>query len=89
MEEVLTSLALSTSAQHKSTPYPKVTTIIFDEFIIETGTIHYLKDEVKALPRFLLHGGQVSGPDTGTHAVQRHLHHEPVLHQMAHHTDAG
>ena len=45
-------LALSTSAQHKSTPYPKVTTIIFDEFIIETGTIHYLKDEVKALLDF-------------------------------------
>nr|DAK67398.1 MAG TPA: DNA encapsidation protein [Caudoviricetes sp.] len=45
-------LALSTSAQHKSTPYPKVTTIIFDEFIIETGTIHYLKDEVKTLLDF-------------------------------------
>lgn len=45
-------LALSTSAQHKSTPYPKVTTIIFDEFIIETGAIHYLKDEVKTLLDF-------------------------------------
>ena len=39
------------SAQ-EHTPYPKVTTIIFDEFIIETGTIHYLKDEVKALLDF-------------------------------------
>lgn len=45
-------LALSTSAQHKSTPYPKVTTIVFDEFIIETGAIRYLKDEVKTLLDF-------------------------------------
>ena len=61
-----------------------MTTIIFDEFIIETGTIHYLEGRGQSTPSISTHGGQVSGPDTGTHAVQRHLHHEPVLHQMAH-----
>lgn len=38
--------ALSTSKIEKSNPFPKVTTIIFDEFIIDKGVYHYLPDEV-------------------------------------------
>ena len=43
---------LSTQASFKSTPFPDVTTIIFDEFIIDTtsGKQNYLKNE----PRLLL-----------------------------------
>ncbi|HWV46886.1 MAG TPA: phage DNA encapsidation protein [Nitrospira sp.] len=41
--------ALSVAQQMKSTAYPDVTLIIFDEFIIETGTnVSYLRDEVNA-----------------------------------------
>lgn len=39
-------MALSTSLQKKSVPYPKVTKIIFDEFIVNTTTQRYLKDEI-------------------------------------------
>lgn len=39
-------IALSTSNILKSTPFPKVKTIIFDEFILDTGIYHYLKNEV-------------------------------------------
>lgn len=41
-----TVMTLSTAIVQKSTPYPKVTNICFDEFLIETGVYHYLKDEV-------------------------------------------
>ena len=37
---------LSTSKIEKSSEYPSVTTIIFDEFIIDKGTYRYLADEV-------------------------------------------
>lgn len=40
------SQALSTSKVEKSNPFPKVKTIIFDEFIIDKGVYHYLPDEV-------------------------------------------
>ena len=39
-------VALSTSAILKSTSFPKVKTIIFDEFIIDTGAYRYLPNEV-------------------------------------------
>ena len=44
--------ALSTSQTLKSVSYPKVTKIIFDEFIIEKGSIHYLPNEVKIFNDF-------------------------------------
>lgn len=45
-------LALSTAGNVKSVPFPNVTTIIFDEFIIETGITRYLPDEVRKLLDF-------------------------------------
>lgn len=39
-------IALSGAATLKSVSYPKVTTMIFDEFIIETGSRRYLPGEV-------------------------------------------
>lgn len=41
-----TYMPLSTAKIEKSTPFPKVRTIIFDEFILDKGTHHYLPDEV-------------------------------------------
>lgn len=41
-----TYIALSTSKIEKSTPYPSVTKIIFDEFILDKGFHHYFPDEV-------------------------------------------
>lgn len=41
-----TAIGLSTAKIEKSTPYPKVKTIIFDEFILDKGYHHYLPDEV-------------------------------------------
>jgi len=38
-------ISLSTSQNQKSVAFPKVKTIIYDEFIIEKGAIHYLPDE--------------------------------------------
>lgn len=38
-------IALSTGQSQKSVSFPRVKTIIFDEFIIEKGAIHYLPDE--------------------------------------------
>lgn len=38
-------VALSTGQSQKSVSFPRVRTIIFDEFIIEKGAIHYLPDE--------------------------------------------
>ena len=40
-------LALSVSQQEKSTSYPNVTSIIFDEFIIDKSHIRYLTNEVE------------------------------------------
>jgi hypothetical protein len=40
------ALPLSTWLQNKSDSYPSVTTIIFDEFLIEKGNLHYLQNEV-------------------------------------------
>ena len=42
------AIALSTSMILKSTSFDKVTTIIFDEFIIDKGCYHYLPNEVEA-----------------------------------------
>lgn len=39
-------VALSKAAQLKSIPFPNVSMIIFDEFIIDTGLIRYLPNEV-------------------------------------------
>ena len=41
-------MTLSTAQQLKSTNFPDVYYIIFDEFIIEEGQGHYLKNEVKS-----------------------------------------
>lgn len=40
------SMTLSTAQNLKSTNFPKVKYIIFDEFIIESGQNHYLRNEV-------------------------------------------
>ena len=44
--------ALSTALIAKSDSFPNVETILFDEFLIETGTYHYLKNEVESLIGF-------------------------------------
>lgn len=44
--------ALSVAQSEKSSPYPNVTTIIFDEFILEPGLIQYIPDEVTVLMNF-------------------------------------
>lgn len=44
--------SLSTSQSYKSVAFPKVTTIIFDEFIIEKGGAHYLSDEANLFNDF-------------------------------------
>lgn len=46
-ETAIYFVALSTSRQLKSVNFPKVNKIIFDEFIIESGRITYLKNEVE------------------------------------------
>lgn len=46
------ALVLSTSKIKKSVPYPKVSTIIFDEFIIDKGVYKYLHDEVTCFLEF-------------------------------------
>lgn len=40
-------MALSTAQKQKSVAYPKVKTILYDEFIIEKGALHYLPNESK------------------------------------------
>lgn len=40
-------IALTTSMKLKSVAYPNVTTIVFDEFIIDKGKLGYLKNEVQ------------------------------------------
>lgn len=47
-------VALSNAQAQKSVAYPLVTTILFDEFIIEKGMLHYLPNEAKALNDFYL-----------------------------------
>lgn len=39
-------MALSTAHQYKSANFPNVKNIVFDEFLIEDGQSHYLKNEV-------------------------------------------
>ena len=46
-------VALSTSQQKKSVAFPKVSLIIFDEFLIDKGAIRYIPQEVKVLLDFL------------------------------------
>lgn len=41
------AIALSTSQKEKSTAFPDVNKIIFDEFIITNNTYHYLQNEVE------------------------------------------
>lgn len=45
-------VALSNAQSKKSVSYHKVTTIIFDEFLIDKGALHYLPDEVRAFNDF-------------------------------------
>lgn len=45
-------VALSTAQKMKSVSYPKVTRIIYDEFIIEKGYVRYLPAEVDAFQSF-------------------------------------
>ena len=45
-------IALSQGQSHKGRPFPRVTTIIFDEFILEEGLVHYLKNEAKKMKDF-------------------------------------
>lgn len=45
-------IALSTAQTQKSVSFPKVKTIIYDEFIIETGALHYLPDEAIVFNNF-------------------------------------
>lgn len=45
-------VALSKSQSLKSVPFPNVTTIIFDEFIIDKGRLPYLKNEPQLLEEF-------------------------------------
>jgi hypothetical protein len=48
------AVVLSKAQQFKSVAYPRVTLIIFDEFIIEKGVIHYLPGEAKLFLNFFL-----------------------------------
>lgn len=48
------AIPLSTAQKQKSIPYPLVTTIIFDEFIIERGLIRYLPSEADVFRNFYL-----------------------------------
>ena len=45
-------IELSTSQSRKSVAYPLVTLILFDEFIIEKGLIHYIPDEATVFTNF-------------------------------------
>lgn len=46
-------VALSNAQNRKGTSYSKVKTVIFDEFIIEKGMVHYLPSEQVALLNFI------------------------------------
>lgn len=41
-------IPLSTASRLKSIPFPNVWLIVFDEFIVETGIVHYLPNEVRS-----------------------------------------
>lgn len=45
-------VSLSTAQTQKSIAYPKVKTIIYDEFIIEKGALHYLPNEAQGFNDF-------------------------------------
>ncbi len=45
-------IALSKGQTYKSMSFDKVTSILFDEFLIDKGTMHYLPDEAKAFNDF-------------------------------------
>lgn len=45
-------IALSVAQTYKSVAFPRVKTIIFDEYVIEKGAIHYLPDEAKVFNNF-------------------------------------
>lgn len=45
-------ISLSTAQTQKSVAFPRVKTIIFDEFLIEKGALHYLPDEVTIFNNF-------------------------------------
>ena len=45
--------ALSTSQRLKSNPYPLVDKIIFDEFLIDKGSLRYIKGEVELMLEFI------------------------------------
>lgn len=45
-------IALTKTPSLKSNPYPLVTTIVFDEFIIDKGRLPYLKNEAQLLEEF-------------------------------------
>lgn len=47
------AVALSTAVSKKSADYSDVSMILFDEFIIEKSSIHYLPNEVEALLGFM------------------------------------
>lgn len=47
------NLALSKANNYKSTAFPDVTNIIFDEFVIEDSVHHYIKNEVELFLSFL------------------------------------
>lgn len=46
-------MVLSQGQTFKSKPFPKVTSITFDEFILEKGMTHYLPNEAQLLVNFL------------------------------------
>lgn len=46
-------LALSTSQRAKSIPFPNVNKIVFDEFLIDKGSLRYIKCEVELMLEFI------------------------------------
>lgn len=47
-------VALSTSQQLKSVPFPDVTKILYDEFLLDTGFVRYIPDEVTKFLDFVV-----------------------------------
>lgn len=47
-------IALSTSQQVKSVPFPDVNKILFDEFILDTGFVRYMNNEVQSFLDFIV-----------------------------------
>lgn len=47
-------IALSQGQHYKGKPFPLVKTIIFDEFIIETGNMQYIKNEAEVFNNFFV-----------------------------------